>query len=65
MFYHAYLYIFWKPIQIPAYGTIFWFSSENIVFTGILALFCESLVTIGERRAYQIQQLEDRFIDEI
>jgi hypothetical protein len=29
----------------------FWFSGENIRFAGILALFCESSVTIRERGA--------------
>jgi hypothetical protein len=56
---------FGNMCKFSVYIAIFWFFSKNIVFAGILALFCEGLMTIGERRAYQIQQLEDRFIDEI
>jgi hypothetical protein len=39
----------------------FWFSAENIVLAGILALFSENLPTIRERRAHRIQRLGDRF----
>jgi len=42
-----------------------WFSFENIIFAGILALSLEFLFSVGEGRAYQTLRPEDRLVYEV